>query len=97
MREAIARKLELLRAELAGPALTPVEWLLVERAVACWLQVQDADLRYAQHQATLSVRQLDLYQRRIDAAHRQYLSALKALATVRKLAVPALQVNVAGG
>lgn len=38
---------------------------------------------------------LDAYQRRMDAAHRRYLSALNALATVRKLAVPAIQVNIA--
>ena len=42
-REALARKLELLRDELAGPEPTPIERLLVERVVACWLHVYDAD------------------------------------------------------
>jgi len=31
----------------------------------------------------------------MDHAHRRYLSALKTLALVRKLAVPVLQVNIA--
>jgi hypothetical protein len=91
---ALERKLTLLRAELAGPDPTPVERLLVERAVACWLQVQDADVRYAQAK-NLSVEGGDYCQRRMDHAHRRYLSALKTLALVRKLAVPVLQVNIA--
>src|SRR5438105_3124057 len=49
-REAVARKLVLMRGELAGPNPTLLERLLVERVVACWLHVQDADLRYAQGQ-----------------------------------------------
>jgi hypothetical protein len=31
----------------------------------------------------------------MDRAHKRYLSAIKTLATVRKLAVPVLQINVA--
>jgi hypothetical protein len=93
--QAARRKMELLRAELLGPGATPVEQLLVERVVACWLQVQDAELRYAQGQDKLNIRQADYYQRRIDAANRRYLAALKTLALVRKLAVPALQINLA--
>ena len=94
-REALARKLELLRAELAGPSPTPVERLLVERVVACWLQVQDADVRYAQGQKGCTLAQGEYQQRRMDRAHGRYLSALKTLALVRKLAVPVLQLNIA--
>jgi hypothetical protein len=35
--EAIRRKLAIMRRELAGPAPTPLERLLVERVVACWM------------------------------------------------------------
>src|SRR5262249_56985094 len=95
-REALRRQLELLRAELAGPSPSPVERLLVERVVACWLQVQDADVRYAQGQkSNPSLAVCDFQQRRMDRAHRRYLSALKALAAVRKLALPVLRVNIA--
>jgi hypothetical protein len=94
-KEALSRKLELLRAELAGPNPTPIERLLAERAVACWLQVQDADVRYAQGQKGCTFAQGEYYQRRMDHAHRRYLSALKTLAVVRKMAVPVLQVNIA--
>ena len=97
-REALARKLGLLRRELAGPSPSALERLLVERAVACWLQVQDADVRYAHNQKGCTLAQGEYCQRRMDRAHIRYLSALKALALVRKLALPVLvaQVNVGG-
>ena len=36
-----------------------------------------------------------LDQRRIDHAYRRYLSALRALAQVRKLTLPVVQINIA--
>ena len=84
-----------MRAELLGDNPTPVERLLVERVLACWVQVQDAELRYARNQKDMTFRQGDFHQRRMDATSRRYLAALKALALVRKLAVPALQINLA--
>jgi hypothetical protein len=42
----------------------------------------------------MTLRQADYHRRRIDAAHSRFLSAVKTLATVRKLALPALQVNI---
>jgi hypothetical protein len=94
-REAVLKKLELLRAELLGENPTPVERVLVERAVACWLQVQDAEIRAAQGQSNATIKQIDFFQRRMDATNRRFLAAVKTLALVRKLAVPALQVNIA--
>jgi hypothetical protein len=44
----------------------------------------------------MSLAQSEHAQRRIDRAHRRFLSTLKTLATVRRLALPALQINVAG-
>ena len=93
-REDVRRKLELLRYELLGDNPTPVERILVERVVACWLQVQDAELRSAQHNDP-TIKQADFHQRRLDATNRRFLAAVKTLALVRKLAVPVLQVNIA--
>lgn len=96
LREALLRELEALRTELAGPSPTPVDRLLVERVVACWLQVQDADLRYASVQGENPPPAWnDWLQRRMDRTHRRYLSALRSLALVRRLARPLLLVNVA--
>ncbi|MFO7905996.1 MAG: hypothetical protein R6U98_25275 [Pirellulaceae bacterium] len=92
-REGLKRKLAALRAELEGPNPTPAEKLLVDRVVACWLQVQEADVRYAQS-GNSNPQQANYHLKRQDHAHRRFLSAMKTLAMVRKMALPALQVNV---
>jgi hypothetical protein len=94
LREAIHAKLAAIRKDLLGENPTAIEVLLVERIAACWLQVQEADIRSVSTKDA-SFRQADFNLRRMDAANRRYLAALKALALVRKLAVPALQINVA--
>jgi len=83
-REALTRQLAALKAELAGPALTPLERLLVERIAATWLQVNYADAAAAQAR-DLSVKQAELAMERQDRAHRRHLAAVAALATVRRL------------
>jgi hypothetical protein len=93
-REALRRKLAALRAELAGPTPTPIERLLAERAALCWLAVYEFEAAAAQQLGPIALALADYYQRRIDRAHKRYLTALRTLATVRKLAVPALQVNI---
>jgi hypothetical protein len=94
VREGLSRKVESLRAELSGPSASPLEQLLVERIVVCWLHLHHLELIYANKDSMA----LDLamhYQKSIDRAHRRYLTAVKALAVVRRLALPALQVNIA--
>src|SRR5262249_8806901 len=94
LRESLTRKLELLRGELAGPNPAPLERLLVERVVTCWLQLHYLELLHAS-QDTLSLVQRTCWERCLDRAQNRYLSALKTLALVRKLAVPVLQLNIA--
>jgi hypothetical protein len=94
-REAALCKMELMRADLAGPASTPLERLLVERIIACWLQLHYADIRLAQSEAKLTMAQVEYQEERRDRAHKRYLSAIKTLVTVRKLALPVVQVNIA--
>jgi hypothetical protein len=93
-REATHRKLALLRAELAGPAPPPLERLLVERVVACWLQLHVSDIHLAQQSGSLTMAQAEYHSRNRDRAHNRYLSAIKTLALVRRLARPVLQVNI---
>ena len=88
LRESVERKAEQLRAELAGPEPSPLEKLLVERVIACWLQVQYADAAYAQ-QASPSPGQHSAMLKRQAGAQQRYLFAIKTLATVRKLLKPA--------
>jgi hypothetical protein len=80
----LTHKAESLERDLAGPHPTPLEQLLADRAVACWLQMQYADASYAQAR-DVSIKHLEYLGRRQTQAHRRFLTALGALATVRKL------------
>jgi hypothetical protein len=93
-KEATARKMDQLRKELAGESPTPLERLLADRIALCWLALHDVEIRFAQMK-DLTINQANYWQDRIDRAHRRYLTAIKTLATIRKLALPALQVNIA--
>jgi hypothetical protein len=94
LREGLQQQTDDLCAGLLQAGDTPLERLLVDRIVMCWLQVQQADALYAQNAGSLSLQWSEFCQRRLDRTHRRFLSACKTLATVRKLAVPALQVNI---
>ena len=87
--ESAQRKAEQLRAELAGPAPSPLERLLIERIVATWLQVHYSDASYAQLKGTNPAQHTAALQRQ-NSAQQRYLQAVKALATVRKLLRPGL-------
>ncbi len=94
VRESICRKLESLKAELGGPGAPPLERLLVERVAACWLQMYYFDVIYAQNITKVTREKSEYYQRRQDRAHKRFLTAVKTLAQVRRLLVPAVQVNI---
>jgi hypothetical protein len=93
-REGLFRRVAALKAELAGPSPTPLESLLVERIAASWLAVSYAEAISSQAKDA-SRDWADYYQRRLDRAHGRYLAAIRSLAVVRRLQVPAIQLNVA--
>jgi len=92
LREALKRKLATLKEELDGR--TPLERLLIERVVACWLNVYYIDALYAKRLNDVTCAEGEYFQRRQERAHRQYLLAIRTLAQVCRLLVPAVQVNI---
>ena len=88
-REALTMKLTAMRAELGGPDPSPLERQLVDRVVLCWLVVHGTEYQFA-HAGEMSQKQVDYWEKRINACQRRYLSAVKMLATVRRLAVPVI-------
>jgi hypothetical protein len=94
VREGLEQKMQSLQAELAGPNPSPLERLLAERIAICWLHLYTLEAIYARKES-VSVEHGNYFQENISRAHRRYLSAIKTLATVRKLAVPVVQVNIA--
>jgi hypothetical protein len=86
--ESLTRQLAALMTEVAGASPAPLERLLAERVAICWLQVSyyDGLLTQTRESPPAQVRHLRQQQ---DAAHRRCLSAIKTLATVRKVLTPA--------
>ncbi len=93
-REILTRQVGVLKATLAGPNASPLEQLLIDRICACWLAVQQAELKSAsrlQRHMVLSTAE----ENRLDRVNRRFLGAVKALAQVRKILMPKVQLNVA--
>jgi len=84
--------------ELGYPAAPPLERLLIEQVVLCWLQTYIIEGEYAAVMAkSIDLDTADYWERRLSAAQHRYLRACQSLARIRKLArtTPALQVNIA--
>jgi hypothetical protein len=68
---------------------------LVERIVACCVQVQFADQQAAAFERAGGwYAQGDYWQKQQERAQRRYLAAMRTLAQVRRLFVPAVPVNI---
>jgi hypothetical protein len=94
--EGVKQRLAAMRQEVARPTPSPLEALLADRVVLCWLQLQYAEAWLAQkNQRSVSLAQGEYYQRQAERAQRRYVAAIKALATVRRLLTPTVQVNIA--
>jgi hypothetical protein len=62
--------------------------------VLCWLHLYSAEALYAQNTQHLSLRQAEFYQQRLSKAQARYLAAIRTLAQIRRLGIPAVQVNI---
>lgn len=108
-KDGVAAQMALMRDELAPVGCSPIERLLAERAVLCWLHV--ALLEYEEVDGFAGARpdmrdipaareidrRAEVVDRRLARAQSRYVQALTALAKVRRLALPAIvaQFNVA--
>lgn len=92
--ESLRRHLDELRRELAGQGATPLDKLLIDRILACHVQT----LFFAAHEANhwdAAMTRLNRYRADRQAqAHKQFLSAIKMLATIRKLIPPQIRVQM---
>jgi hypothetical protein len=86
-----------LKSQIAGPTPTPLEQLLADRIVVCWLQVQQAELRAANRLSKNGWVLSNAVENRLDKVNRRFLAAVKNLAQIRKLLRPgaSVQVNIA--
>jgi len=83
MGESLQRKLAELKAQLGGSNPSPFEKLAIERVVATWLQLQHIDALVAK--AIPGSKPANYLLKRQGQTDRAYNTALKALATIRRL------------
>jgi len=95
VRESLARRVAQVKAELSGVDPTAMESLLAERAALCWLTVYLHEMA-DEMRTGITVQEATYQQRKVDSAHRRFLSAVKMLAIVRKLALPDVRINIDG-
>jgi hypothetical protein len=85
-------------ADLAGPSPSPAERMLADVAALDWFALRTFEAWYAGALGSgnsMALVQSEHHQRRIGRAHRRLLTSLRTLATLRRLGVPAVQINVA--
>jgi hypothetical protein len=98
MEEALEARMQHMRAEIAGENPTPLEVLLTERVVACWMLVElfdvfmTAQLNKDNERRTSISYTLKMLKWQ-ESANSRYLAAIRELARVRKLeaGTPAVQ------
>jgi hypothetical protein len=97
---ALTKGIEVMRQDLGHPHATPLERVLIDHVLTCWLRLQDVEWGYSitvGSGESMAISQADWWERRLSAAQRRYLRACETLARVRKLIrrTTALQVNIA--
>jgi hypothetical protein len=93
--EVMNEVIDRLRKDLGGEDPSPLERLLIERIISCYLHVNFAENACAETVGTGERLEIAEYkQKRLDRAHKRYLAAVKALAQIRKMG-PAIQINIA--
>jgi hypothetical protein len=81
---------------LAGDNPSPRESLLVNRDVLDWLHALTCEQQYQRRlNGTLPLAHAAYYDKQAERAQRRFLRAMTALAHVRKLLTPTVQVNIA--
>jgi hypothetical protein len=98
VKEIMRCQLEAMREEIAGENPSPLERLLAERVVATWLQIQLFEGLYASGMSKgMTIAEGGYHQKRLDQTYRRHLSAIRALAQMRKLlkGVVIAQINIA--
>lgn len=96
MIESTEEGMQIIRRQLDYATAPMLEKLLIEQIVTAWLRLGICEMQYSSRMAgELTLAQGDYWNRALDAAQRRYLRAIESLARVRRLKLPALQVNVA--
>lgn len=94
--ESTRRGTEELQNDLSEPTDGPLEKLLIQEVILCWLHHSHTVHRMQRitMQGSHSLSEGNYWEKRVAASQRRYIRAMKSLARVRKLNV-SVQINVA--
>jgi len=96
MKEFLMANYNGMRRELGYAQATWLEKPLIEHVALCWWRLQALEQRYSRVMSESIPLTLGQYwEKRLSAAQRRYLRACTTLARIRKMGLPAMQVNVA--
>ncbi len=86
-----------LRIDLARPGDGELERLLVAQVALSWLKLAVTEYQHSHFLVSggETIPKCDFWERRLSAAQRRYLRACETLVRVRRLQLPAVQVNIA--
>lgn len=94
--ESMRAELELMRSSLRLPEDGSLERLLIDQVVLCWLNLMTAERRRDERWTDgMSNESADFWDRHVARLRTDYLRAIRSLASVRRILVPVLQVNIA--
>jgi len=80
--EAVKRHVARMKGELAGPAPTPIERLLIEQVALSWLASRHAEIAAATP-GTSSLGEAKVRLKRAESAQRRHLASLKTMTELR--------------
>jgi hypothetical protein len=92
--ESTKQVMEQMKKHLGWECATPIERMLIEQVVVCWLRQYHGELLYCQYSTSESLVERQYWERRLSFTQGRYLRALETLARLRKLTqVTQLQVS----
>jgi hypothetical protein len=94
---ALGAQITHMKQELGYDHSPMLERLLIENIATCWMRQQWVEYQVAGFMGEdgATFKQLEFWERRLSLTQQRYLRACETLAKIRKLKLPALQVNIA--
>jgi hypothetical protein len=95
-KETIKHGLGVLERELTQPGDGPLEKLIIRQITGCWLRLSYVEYVVNTNtvEGNFNMAQGAYWEKRLSAGQRRYLRAIETLARVRRLQLPAMQVNI---
>jgi len=87
---------ESIKNEFGYQYANPLERVLIKHIALCWMRLQFVEQKYSNiMEQSISLQLGDYWERRLSSTQKRYLKALETFARIKRLRLPAMQVNIA--